>query len=305
MKLTVIVFFLFSVCSNAFAQVRPGKNKATQPSAAITAIADSTPYFKPLRWRNIGPFRGGRSVAATGVTNNPLVYYMGTTGGGVWKTYNAGGTWQNISDNYFKTGSVGAVTVAESDPNVVFVGMGEHAPRGVMTSYGDGVYRSTDAGKTWKKMGLELTRQISNIRIHPTNADVVYVAAQGALNGPSKERGIYKSVDGGTTWKNVLYVDENTGCSDLSMDMTNPRIMYAAMWDHRRLPWVVRSGGKGSGLYKSVDGGETWVKIQKGLPKELGKMAVAVSPANPEKVYALVESDTEKDLGGLFVSENR
>lgn len=304
MKKILAGLFLFLIIPTAFSQIRPGKNKATQPSAAITEGADTTPYFKPLRWRNIGPFRGGRSVAVTGVTDNPLIYYMGTTGGGLWKTYNAGGTWQNISDNYFKTGSVGAVAVAESDPNVVFVGMGEHAPRGVMTSYGDGVYKSTDAGKTWKKIGLDLTRQIAAIRIHPTNPDVVYVAAQGAINGPTKERGIYKSIDGGVTWKNVLYVDENTGCADLSMDMTNPRILYAAMWDHRRLPWVIQSGGKGSGLYKSVDGGETWTKIQKGLPKELGKMAVAVSPANPEKVYALVESDTEKDLGGLFVSEN-
>lgn len=304
MKKIAAILILSFLLLNTFAQVRPGKNKATQPSAAITGVADTTPHFKPLRWRNIGPFRGGRSVTATGVTSNPLIYYMGTTGGGVWKTFNAGDTWQNISDNYFTTGSVGAVAVSESDPNVVFVGMGEHAPRGVMTSYGDGVYRSTDAGKTWKKMGLDLTRQVAAIRIHPANPDIVYVAAQGAINGPTKERGIYKSVDGGVTWKNVLYVDENTGCADLSMDMTNPRILYAAMWDHRRLPWVIQSGGKGSGLYKSVDGGETWNKIQKGLPKELGKMAVAVSPANPEKVYALVESDTEKDLGGLFVSEN-
>ena len=229
---------------------------------------------------------------------------MGITGGGVWKTEDAGQNWFNISDGYFKTGSVGSVAVAESDPNVVYVGMGEHAPRGVMTSYGDGVYRSNDAGKTWQHLGLEMTRHIANVVIHPTNAEVVYVAAQGALNGPSKERGIYKSDDGGKTWKHVLYVDENSGCADLNMDPNNPRILYAAMWDHRRLPWAVQSGGKGSGLYKSTDGGETWFKIQNGLPNELGKMSVSVSKANSNKVYALVESDTEKEQGGLFVSND-
>jgi photosystem II stability/assembly factor-like uncharacterized protein len=226
------------------------------------------------------------------------------TGGGLWKTNDAGMSWFNISDGYFKTGSVGAVAVAESDPNVIYVGMGEHAPRGVTTSYGDGVYKSTDAGKTWVKVGLDLTRHIAYIRIHPANPDVVYVAAQGALHGPAPDRGVYKSTDGGTTWKKTLYVDENTGCADLSMDMTNPRKLYAAMWDHRRLPWQVISGGKGSGLYKSVDGGETWSKIQEGLPKELGKMSVSVCRSNPEKVYALVESDTQKEQGGLFVSNN-
>ena len=261
-------------------------------------------YYKPLLWRNVGPMRGGRSVTSTGVTSNPLVYYMGTTGGGVWKTEDAGIHWKNISDGYFKTGSVGAVAVAESDVNVVYVGMGEHAPRGVMSSYGDGIYKSTDAGKTWKNMGLELTRQISSIRIHPKNADLVYIGAQGAIHGASADRGVYKSSDGGKTWNKTLYVDENTGCVDLSMDMNNPRILYAAMWDYRRLPWEIRSGGKGSGLYKSVDGGDTWEKIQTGLPKELGKMSVSVSKANSNKVYLVVESDSEKEQGGLFVSND-
>jgi photosystem II stability/assembly factor-like uncharacterized protein len=261
-------------------------------------------YFKPLKWRNIGPFRGGRSVTSCGVANNPMVYYMGTTGGGLWKTENAGWTWRNISDGYFQTGSVGAVAVAESDPNVVYAGMGEHAPRGVMSSYGDGVYRSTDAGKTWKKMGLEGTRHISAIRIHPQNPDILYVAAQGAMYGASPDRGVYQSTDGGVTWKKMLYVDENTGCADLSMDGSNPRILYAAMWDYRRLPWQMRSGGKGSGLYKSTDGGATWTRMEKGLPKEMGKMSISVSGANPNKVYALIESDTEKEEGGLFVSND-
>ena len=279
--------------------------KKTEAIKAETAKpVNETSYYKPLLWRNVGPMRGGRSVTSTGVAGNPLVYYMGTTGGGVWKTEDAGISWNNISDGFFKTGSVGAVAVAESDINVVYVGMGEHAPRGVMSSYGDGIYKSTDAGKTWKNMGLELTRQVSSIRIHPKNADLVYIGAQGAIHGASTDRGVYKSVDGGKTWNKTLYVDENTGCVDLSMDMNNPRILYAAMWDYRRLPWEMRSGGKGSGLYKSVDGGDTWEKIQTGLPKELGKMSVSVSKANSNKIYLVVESDSQKEQGGLFVSDN-
>jgi len=272
---------------------------------SITVISqDLNSYLKPLKWRNIGPFRGGRSVTSCGVVGDPMVYYMGTTGGGVWKTENAGWSWVNVSDGYFRTGSVGAVAVAESDPNVVYVGMGEHAPRGVMSSYGDGVYKSTDAGKTWKKMGLDLTRHISAIRIHPSNPDIVYVAAQGAVYGATEDRGVYESVDGGVTWKKVLYVDEHTGCADLSMDLHNPRILYAAMWDYQRLPWEIRSGGKGSGLYKSTDGGATWTRIEKGLPKEMGKMGISVSGANPDKVYALIEGNSQKEEGGLFVSDN-
>ncbi|MBN8666190.1 MAG: hypothetical protein J0M30_01725 [Chitinophagales bacterium] len=268
---------------------------------------DTTDYnavFKAVKWRNIGPFRGGRSNCATGVKGNPMVYYMGTTGGGLWKTDDMGITWRNISDGFFTTSSVGAVAVAESDANVVYVGMGEHAIRGVMTSHGDGMYKSTDAGKTWKKTGLDETQHISRIQIDPRNPDIVYVAAQGALYGPNKERGIYKSTDGGKTWKNILFVNERTGCAELSMDMNNPRILYAAMWEHGRRPWQVISGGPGSGLYKSTDAGETWQKIEEGLPKELGKMAISVSRANPEKVYALIESDTQKEQGGLFVSSN-
>ncbi|MEP1096897.1 MAG: glycosyl hydrolase [Cyclobacteriaceae bacterium] len=260
--------------------------------------------FSSVKYRNIGPFRGGRSVTATGVIGDPLTYYMGTTGGGLWKTDDAGQRWSNISDGYFTTGSVGAVAVSASDPNVVYVGMGEHAPRAVMTSYGDGMYKSTDAGKTWKKIGLEKTRQISRIIIHPKNPDIVYVAAQGAINGPNPERGVYKSTDGGNSWAKLLYVNDLTGCSELSMDANNPNVMYAAMWEHQRLPWKVISGGAGSGLYKTSDAGKTWKKIHNDLPKEMGKMAIAVSRSNSEKVYALIESDTQKEQGGLFVSEN-
>ena len=261
-------------------------------------------YFKPVKWRNIGPFRGGRSVTACGVPGDPLTYYMGTTGGGLWKTDDAGQTWRNISDGFFKTGSVGAVGVAPSDPNVVYCGMGEHAPRGVMTSHGDGMYKSIDAGQTWKHIGLEKTQHIARLIIHPTNPDVVFVAVQGNLYGRNEERGIYKSTDGGETWKNVLYVDDRTGCSELSMDMNNPNIMYAAMWEHQRIPWQVISGGPGSGLYKSTDGGETWTELTEGLPEEKGKMAIAVCRSNSDKVYALIESDSQQEKGGLFVSNN-
>jgi len=271
---------------------------------SFTFAQTANDYFQPLKYRNIGPFRGGRSVTATGVIGDPMTYYMGTTGGGVWKTESAGQRWENISDGFFELGSVGAVSVSASNPNIVYVGMGEHAPRGVMTSYGDGVYKSTDAGKSWVKLGLEKTQHISRIIIHPTNPDIVYVAAQGALFEGNTERGVYKSVDGGKTWKNTLFVNDLSGAVELSMDANYPEIMYAAMWEHQRKPNKVISGGPGSGLYKSIDGGETWKKIHKGLPEEKGKMAIAVSPSNSNKVYALIESDSNADKGGLFVSND-
>lgn len=292
-KHLLAILFTCLLASQPFAQV---------PSGA--AADENNSIFKAVKWRSIGPFRGGRSNSSCGVVGDPNTYYMGTTGGGLWKTDDMGLTWRNISDGYFKTGSVGAIAVADSDSNVVYAGMGEHAVRGVMTHSGDGVYKSTDAGKTWKRMGLELTRHISRILIDPKDPRIVLVAAQGALYGQSPQRGIYKSTDGGESWKNVLFVDDKTGAAELSMDMTNPRILYAAMWEHGRLPWKVISGGPGSGLYKSVDQGETWEKLKDGLPEDLGKMAIAVSRSNPEKVYALIESDSDKEAGGLFVSTN-
>ena len=277
-------------------------SSGAQSSQSTTENYDS--IFKPVKWRSIGPFRGGRSVAGTGVVGDSKVYYMGVTGGGVWKTDDMGLSWRCISDGYFKTGSVGAIAVADSDPNVVYVGMGEHAIRGVMTHHGDGVYKSTDAGKTWKKMGLDATQHIARIVVHPKNPDILWVAAQGALYSKSQERGIFKSTDGGATWKKVLYVNDATGASELSLDANNPRILYAAMWEHGRLPWKVISGGTGSGLYKSTDYGETWERMKEGLPEEMGKMAIAVSRSNPEKVYALIESDSYKDARGLYVSND-
>ncbi len=258
--------------------------------------------FHGLKFRNIGPFRGGRSNAAVGVLGDPLTYYFGSTGGGLWKTQDAGTSWKNISDGFFKTGSVGAIAIAASDQNVIYVGMGEHAVRGVMTSHGDGMYKSTDAGKTWKHIGLPNSRHIAEIRVHPSNADVVYVAVQGALHKDSEDRGVYRSKDGGDTWEKILYVDDTTGAADLSMDESNPRILYAGMWSHRRYPWQVVSGGEGSGLHKSTDGGDTWEELTEGLPEAMGKVAIDVSAANPEVVYANIEAEGEK--AGVYRSND-
>jgi len=282
-------------------KAKKNKNKKVATEKPATPTFDASLYDN-LKWRNIGPFRGGRANAVAGVLGSPNLYYAGYTGGGVWKTEDGGLHWKNISDGSLKSGSVGDIAVAASDPNVIFVGMGEHAVRGVMTTYGDGVYKSIDGGKSWNHLGLDKTRHISDIVIHPTNADIVYVAAQGALHGPSEERGVYKSTDGGASWKKVLYVDENSGASSLSIDQTNPRILYAATWDHRREPWMVRSGGPGSGVYKSIDGGETWNKIENGLPAEMGKIGISVSKADPNRVFAIVES--EKKEAGLYRSDN-
>lgn len=280
------------------AEAQKSKSKTTPPPTP----SFNADVYKGIKWRNIGPFRGGRSNAVSGVVSNEQLYFTGYTGGGLWKTEDVGINWKNISDGFFKTGTVGDIAVSESDVNVIYVGMGEHAVRGVMTSYGDGVYKSVDGGKTWKNIGLEKTRHISDVIVHPSNSDIVFVAAQGPVHGPSPDRGIYKSVDGGATWKKVLFVDDNTGASSLSMDMTNPRILYAATWQHRRHPWKVESGGTGSSLWKSTDGGETWSKINEGLPKELGKLGISVSRANPNRVYAIVEAEKGKD--GLYRSDD-
>ncbi|MGB2085534.1 MAG: VPS10 domain-containing protein [Flavobacteriaceae bacterium] len=253
-------------------------------------------------WRNIGPFRGGRSVTSEGVLKSPSTFYMGTTGGGIWKTTDNGINWKNISDGQLATGTVGALAVSESDPNIIIAGMGEHAARGVMTSMGDGVYKSEDAGKTWKHIGLENSRHIANIEIHPTNPEVFYVAVQGAQYGPSSSRGIYRTTDGGKNWKKVLYVDKTVGAASLSMDKNNPRILYAAMWDHLRTPWQMRSGGPGSGIYKSTDGGDKWTRLENGLPKEFGKAGVSVSRANSELLYLNLEG--EIDASGVYRSED-
>ncbi len=254
-----------------------------------------------LRWRSIGPFRGGRVTAVAGVNTQPLVYYMGATGGGVWKTEDAGNTWRNVSDGFVKSGSVGAISVAESNPDIVYVGMGEACLRGNLSS-GDGVYKSTDAGKTWTHVGLADSRQIGRMRIHPTNPDIVYVAAVGHPYGPNAERGVFRTTDGGTSWKRVLFVDDKTGAADIAMDPSNPRVLYATTWQVLRTPWNITSTGPGSGLYKSTDGGDTWTRLTAGLPtSNLGKIGVTVSPVNPQRLWATVEAD---DKGGVYRSDD-
>ncbi|MEO0724714.1 MAG: glycosyl hydrolase [Bacteroidota bacterium] len=286
---SVLTALLFATITELSAQLEPPK---TGPF--------NVALYQGAQWRNIGPYRGGRSVTAAGVPGNDQVYYMGTTGGGVWKTIDAGLSWKNISDGYFNVGSIGAIAVASSDPNVIYVGTGEHAIRGVMTSHGDGVYKSTDAGKSWTYLGLEKSRHIADIQIHPDNPDHLYVAVQGAAHGPTVDRGIYRSLDGGKSWEHLFFINESTGAADLSMDPTNPRILYAGMWDHERKPWQIRSGGEGSGIFRSSDGGENWHKLQNGLPAQMGKVGVVVSPANPQTIYANIEAEK----GGVFRSRD-
>jgi len=271
------------------------------PPAATATTAFDTTVFGAISWRNVGPSRGGRANAIVGIPTLPLTYFVGYTGGGLWRTDNAGISWRNISDGKFTTSTIGAIGIAPSDPNVLYVGSGEHAIRGQSSTYGDGVYKSTDQGRTWTNVGLSATRQISAVRVHPNNPDVVYVAAQGDRWKGTAERGIYRSVDGGKSWTLVLKGENATsGAAGLSMDPTNPRILYAAMWDHQRTPWMVRSGGPGSGIWKSNDGGDSWTRLAQGLPKLMGNLDVAVSPADPDRVYAIIEAEK----GGLFRSDD-
>jgi photosystem II stability/assembly factor-like uncharacterized protein len=293
----------FSLCSLLLVFALLAIPISAQQSAASGSTTPAGDLLKVLQWRQIGPFRGGRSTAVAGVASQPMVFYFGGTGGGVWKTTDGGINWEPVSDgSVFGTGSVGAIGLSDSDPNTIYVGMGESAIRGNV-SHGDGVYKSTDAGKTWKRVGLEDTRQISRIRVHPKNPDIVYVAAQGHVWGPNDQRGVFRSKDGGKTWEKVLYRGDKAGASDLIIDPTNPNNIYAGFWEVYRKPWTMESGGAGSGVFKSTDGGDTWTEITRnqGLPKgTIGIVGITVSPANPDRLWAIVEAED----GGVFRSDN-
>ena len=259
---------------------------------------------KELNWRCIGPPRGGRVVAVSGDYSNPMTFYFGACAGGVWKTTDGGTYWECISDGFFSSATIGALAVAPSDSNIIYAGTGETTIR-IDVSFGDGMYKSEDAGRTWKHIGLEKTKHIGEIRVHPENPDIVFVAAFGDAFGPNKDRGVYRSINGGKTWEKVLYVSQNAGAIDISMDMTNPRILFASTWEAKRQFWHLSSGGKGSRLFRSMDSGETWEAVSEkpgfaiGL---LGKIGVSISSARQGKVYCLVEADDTNT--GLYVSEN-
>jgi len=277
---------------------------------AVSLLAAAVPAADPshvvpqarleaLRYRNVGPTRGGRSTAIAGIPGEPHSFLHGTAGG-VWKTTNAGQSWLPISDRDFGTGSIGAIEVSASDPNVIYVGTGQSSLRGNV-SPGDGVYKSTDGGRSWKNVGLRRAGQIARVRVHPGNPDLVYAAVVGSAFGPSEERGVFRSKNGGASWEKVLFVSTKTGVVDLAMDPKNPRVLYAAAWTGERKPWTIISGSEESGLFRSVDGGDTWARVKGGLPEGVvGRIGVAISPANPDRVWAIVEAEQ----GGLFRSDD-
>src|ERR1700752_3856574 len=294
-------------------QFRAGKLLVAGLLAAFV-IASSAPaqqydqkLFSEMRWRCIGPFRGGRTVAITGVPQQPNVFYIAAVNGGVWKTTDNGTTWAPIFDAE-GTGSVGALAVAPSDPNVLYVCSGEGLQRPDLST-GDGVYKSTDAGKTWTHLGLQDAQQITAILVDPKDANRIFVAVQGHPYGPNAERGVFRSTNGGQSFEKVLYKDENTGAADLAFDPSNPQTIYAVLWAARVAPWEIRSGesfiAPGSGLYKSTDGGNTWRQLTKGLPSSddggLGRIGVAVAPGQPHRVYATVEA---KKGAGVYRSDD-
>ncbi|HET7564641.1 MAG TPA: glycosyl hydrolase, partial [Gemmatimonadaceae bacterium] len=276
---------------------------ARTPADSVAHLA-SDPALRALHWRLVGPFRGGRVAAVAGDPSKPLVFYFGAVDGGVWKTTNAGQSWRNITDEHSDIASVGAIAVAPSDPNVIYVGGGEADFREDLT-YGNGMSRSTDGGETWEHLGLDDARHISAIRVDPSNPDVVYAAATGHAFGSNPVRGVYRSRDGGRSWQRVLFIDDSTAAIDLALDPVNPRILYAAMWKFERYPWGFSAGGGHSGLFKSTDGGDTWTELthNEGMPKALiGRIGIAISPSEPSRLYASIEA--ADSTGGIFRSDD-
>src|SRR2546425_10377859 len=272
-------------------------------AAPVAAQHVNPKFFQELRWRSIWPFRGGRVLAVTGVRGQPEVFYFGSVGGGVWKTNDAGRTWKPIFDSQ-PIASIGAIAVAPSDSNVIYVGSGEADMRSSI-SYGNGMYKSADGGKTWTHIGLEDSRQIGRILVDPHDAKRVFVAALGHAYGPNEERGVFRSNDGGKNWKKVLFHDENAGAIDLAFEPGNPKTIYVALWQTRRPPWSIYppSNGPGSGLYRSNDGGDHWERVSgRGLPSEgLGRIGIAFAPSNPRRIYLIVDAED----GGLYRSDDR
>ena len=295
--LALALFFTFASVSPLVAQGSSSDYEENEENVTV-----SPSLLEGMKFRSINFSRGGRATAVAGVRGRPLIYYMGASGGGVWKTTDGGNHWNNVSDGFFGVGSVGAIAVAESDPNVVYVGTGSACPRGNV-SVGDGIYRSSNGGKTWKHVGLRQAGQIGKIRIHPENPDLVYVAVLGQVFGPNEERGVFRSEDGGETWERVLFLSDRTGVVDLSMDVTNPRILYAGAWRAERKPWMMISGSEDGGVFKTTDGGDNWKRLEGGLPTGLiGRTSVAVSPANPNRVWVLIEA--EGDGGGVYRTDD-
>ncbi|MEM1401876.1 MAG: glycosyl hydrolase [Pseudomonadota bacterium] len=287
---------------NTFALIGASLLAVSTLYAAGAASSVEPSLIDGLEYRLVGPWRGGRVTAVAGVADDPHLYYMGAAGGGVWKTHNAGASWENISDGQIPVGTIGAITVAPSDANVIYVGTGEAPIRGVTTAQGEGLWKSTDAGRTFSFMGLADAGQIAKIEVHPTDPDIAWAAVQGQIWSPNPERGVYRTKDGGETWEQVLKVNDDTGATDISLDPTNPRILYAAMWHHGRKPWYIKSGGEGGGIYKSTDSGDSWEKLEGGLPAVVGKIGVDVSDSQPSRIYAIIEADYGE--GGLWRSDD-
>lgn len=279
--------------------VAPANSLSQQTSLRVSAF-DST-LLRPLKYRMIGPARGGRVTTVTGVSQEPFTFYMGSTGGGVWKTTNAGSSWFNVSDGYFEAASMGSIDVADSDPNVIYAGTGSDGLRSNV-SIGKGMYKSIDAAKTWSHIGLRDAGQIGSVVIHPTNPDIVYAAAIGNPFKPTSDRGVYRTKDGGRTWRKVLFVSDSTGAVDIELQPGSPNVVYAAMWRAERKPWTIISGAREGGIYRSSDGGDTWTKLSSGLPSGLvGKPDLAVSPAKADRLYVLIEASPG---GGLYRSDD-
>ncbi len=297
-----ILCFFMVLSLTAVAQ-RKKAQPVTLPATVNSPLSD-TSYFKALMFRNVGPTRGGRVTAVEGIHSQPSTYYMGATGGGVWKTEDYGITWRNISDGFFSTPSIGAIRVVQSNPRIIYVGTGSDGIRSNVI-LGKGIYKSEDAGKTWKNIGLEKAGQIGSIEIHPQHKDTIFAAAIGQPFQANRERGVYRSRNGGKSWEQVLYLSDTIGAVDLEFAPGNPSIVYATMWRAERKPWTIISGGfQAGGLYKSADGGNTWKKMTAGLPKGLiGKIDLAVSPANPNRLWALVEAP--RGDAGLYQSDDQ